>query len=118
MSLWIPRRDAQGRLHFYTVNIPLQLVLVVPAICLAFLLGLASTAALEALAVSTGMLLLGFAFFLRAKISVYHSGFWFSFGSGRMSVRMRRYYRLGYLLLIPAALMTFVLSLLVIRIHG
>ncbi len=118
MSLWIPRRDAEGRFYFYSVNIPFLLVVAVPAICLSILLGLAATAPLEALALSTGMLFAGFAMFLRAKVSVYQSGFWFSFGSGRMTARMRRLYRLGYLLMIPAVLITFLLSVLVIRIYG
>ena len=118
MSLWIPHRDAEGRLYFYTINIPFFLVVAISAICLAILLNLATTAPLEALVLSATMLLVGFASFLLAKISVYQTGFWFSFGSGRMTARMRHFYRLGYLLMIPGALMTFLLSVLVIRIHG
>lgn len=118
MSLWIPRRDAEGRLYFYTINISFLLVMAFATIYLAILLNLATTAPLEALVLSASMLFVGFASFLLAKISVYQTGFWFSFGSGRMTARMRRFYRLGYLLMVPGALMTFLLSVLVIRIHG
>jgi hypothetical protein len=117
MSFWIPRRDAQGRLYYYTINFPLLYIPVILGMFLAILGSLAATAPLEALAVSFGMLLVGFALFLRAKVSVYQHGFWFSFGSARMSARMRRLYRLGYCIMIPAALVTFLLSVLVIRMH-
>jgi hypothetical protein len=118
MSFWIPRRDAEGRLYYFTISIPVLFMPAILAVCLVTLLSLAATAPIEALAVSTGMLLVGFAFFLRAKVSVYQHGFWFSFGSGRMTAGMRRLYRIGYCLMVPAALVTFLLSVLVLRMHG
>ena len=118
MSLWIPRRDAQGRLYYYATNIPFLLIAAILGVCWAILLGLAATAPLEALAFSFGILAIGFALFLRAKVSVYQHGFWFSFGSGRMTARMRRLYCLGYCLMVPAALLTLLLSVLVVRVHG
>jgi len=118
MSFWIPRRDADGRLHLYTISIPLLFVVAVPCIFLAILLDLAATAPLESLLFSSSILFLGFASFLLAKISVYQTGFWFSIGSGQMTARMRRFYRLGYLLMVPGAVMTLLLSALVMRLHG
>jgi hypothetical protein len=38
MSLWFRKRDKQGRLHYFSVNIPLLLVVAVIGILLALLL--------------------------------------------------------------------------------
>ena len=118
MSLWIPRRDVDGRLHWYSVSVPIY-ALSALAVCLGvLLLELATKAPLKSLTFFAGTLLLGFAAFLTAKISVFQTGFWFSFGSGRMTPRMRRFYRLGYLLMVPGAVMTLLLSALVIGLYG
>jgi hypothetical protein len=118
MSLWIPRRDSDGRLYWYSVSVPIVALVPALAICLVLLVDLARNAPLKSLTFFAGMLLLGFAAFLSAKVSVYQTGFWFSFGSGRMTPGMRRFYRLGYSLMVPAAIMTLLLSLLVVRLHG
>ena len=118
MSLWIPRRDADGRLHYYSVNVPLLPLVAVLGMCLVLLLELTTKAPLKLLTFFAGMLLLGFAAFFTAKISVFQTGFWFSFCSGRMTPRMRRFYRLSYLLMVPGAVMTLLLSALVIGLYG
>ncbi len=118
MSLWIPRRTADGRLYWYSVGVPIFALGPVLAVCLLLLVELATKAPLESLAFFAGMLLFGFTAFLVAKISVFQASIWFSFGSRRMTRRMRRFYRLGYLLMVPGAVMTLLLSTLVIRLYG
>ena len=118
MSLWVPHYDAKGRLYWYSVSVPILPLIAAVGVSVAFLLEMATNAPLKSLTFFAGMLLLGFAAFLAAKISVFQTGFWFSFGSGRMTPRMRRFYRLGYLLMVPAAVVTVLLSMLVVRLHG
>jgi len=118
MSLWIPSRSEDGRLHWYLVDLPIFSLMAFLGFFLVVMLDLAINAPLESLLAVSSVLFLGFLAFLAAKISVYQNGFWFSFGSNRMTSGMRRLYRLGYLLMIPASIMTLLLSILVLRFHG
>ncbi|MEM9660398.1 MAG: hypothetical protein AAF961_18695 [Planctomycetota bacterium] len=117
MSVWIPRRDAQGRLYYYTISVPLLWIPAIIGILMAALAPVAATMPLESLAWAYGLLAIGFALFLRAKASLFEQGIWFSFGSGRMTPRMRRLYRLGYCLMIPAAMVAFSLCLMVVCMY-
>lgn len=67
---------------------------------LVFILGL-----VIALGPAIGMLfmLIGFALFLAAKLSVISQGVYVSWGSGRMSARFRKCYRVGYALMFLGA---------------
>ncbi|HYD46755.1 MAG TPA: hypothetical protein VEB21_00315 [Terriglobales bacterium] len=53
------------------------------------------------------IVLIGFAMFLRAKLSVIRVEPWINFGSRRMEPNMRDLYRVGYWLMIVGTLTTF-----------
>ncbi len=118
MSLWIPCRDASGRLHWYSTSVPFFVLIPVFAICSILLVQLAIHAPLRSVGLFVFILLLGFAAFFKAKISVFQTGMWFTFGSRQMTPDMKRLYRLGYLLMVPAGAIILLLNLLLVGFHG
>ena len=97
--------------------LPIFALLPIVGVMLACFVQLAHKAPLGSLAFATSTLLLGFLAFLAAKLSVYQTGVWFSFGTKSMAPNMKNLYRMGYLLMIPSAISLLLLSLLVLRLH-
>ena len=117
MSLWIRRRDADGKLHQYAIPFdPLALIAGV-GISIGFLLSFlfafrnfAETQPLQTAFVLVLMLALGFAMFAAAKLSVMRTGVLFSFGPARMTRSMRHLYFGGYVLIACSALLVLVFT--------
>lgn len=53
-----------------------------------------------------GLYVVGFGCFAVAKVSRIRSGDFFSFGSSRMSPKLRTFYRVGYALMLTALMLT------------
>lgn len=92
MSLWFRTRDQDGTVHYVTVPFDLLVPIVVMGIAVALLLPLLvafrNAVRTEPVLTSTrcvAILLIGFAMFAVAKISVIRSGHLVSYGPSRMT---------------------------------
>ena len=103
MSLWLSKRNADGRVHYYAVPFDPTLFLISVGICLGLSLPLVfalrdatrhrptEVVAAIALTLAAGMAMLAV-----AKASVIRRGVLISFGPGPMTRGMRRLYFAGY----------------------
>ena len=117
MSLWIRRRDADGKLHQYAIPFdPMAFVAIVGilmGLTLSFVIAfreLAATRPLQTACVLAIAIALGFAMFATAKFSVMRRGVLFSFGPARMTRSMQRLYFAGYALIAGSALLVLIFS--------
>ena len=117
MSLWIRRRDADGKFHQYAIPFdPLAFIAIVGisiGLTLSFVFAfreLAATRPLQTACVLAIVLALGFAMFATAKLSVMRRGVLFSFGPARMTRWMRRLYFGGYALIAGSALLVLIFA--------
>ena len=102
MSLWIQRRDKNGRLYYISIGV-FPLVLMIPLSLLMFLVLSAPVGSMLSFLALVG---LGFFLFAVAKTSVFRQGCLVSFGSAKMGPGMRTAYRTGWLLMVIGATLT------------
>ncbi len=106
MSLWFRIRDKDGSVHHVSIPFEPLLFVALVGISVAILLPFLQMfrAAVVTSPVSTSiacasLLMVGFAFFALAKVSVIRAGHLVSFGPRKMSRMMRSLYYVGYVLL-------------------
>lgn len=119
MSLWIPRRDKNGRLYFFVVGLPIvliPLVFVIP-LCLCLLTFCVVTAPVETMLSFLAVTGFGFLLFAVAKVSVFRQGRLVSFGSAKMNSQMRTAYRTGWVLMVIGATLTLFAISFASRMH-
>jgi hypothetical protein len=117
MSFWIVKRDKTGRRHHLSISVPIVPIIALfglLSVCILSVIGSLSTAAVLLV---FSIVMVGFALLGTAKLSVILRGRRVSFGSAQMSPGMRRLYRAGYALLLPAAVVTLLWSLLTLAKH-
>ena len=102
MSLWFYKTDDYGKQSIYCVNIPFQLIF----ISIVFFVGITTTilsthfiGKLENLLDSFLLIIVGFAFFLISKISLFVRGIWISWGMKSMAKTFKVMYIVGYILM-------------------
>lgn len=117
MSLWVRRRDADGKSHQYAIPFDPLVLMGIIGISIGFTLSLvlafrdfATRQPVQAACLLTFALAIGFAMFATAKLSVIVSGVLFSFGPARMTRSMRRLYFGGYTLIACAAFLAMILT--------
>lgn len=106
MSLWIPRRDKNGRLYYFVVGVPITLIFAAIGFCICLLLVCVVTAPTGSMLSFLAVTGSGFFLFAVAKVSVFRQGRLVSFGSAKMSPRMRMTYRTGWVLMAIGATLT------------
>ena len=99
MSLWIPRRDKNGRLYFLVVELPIMVIFAVVIIGVSLLVSCVATAPVGSMLSFFALTGFGFFLFAVAKVSVFRRGRLVSFGSAEMSPQMRTAYRTGWVLM-------------------
>jgi hypothetical protein len=87
MSLWIYKKDKDGKQNLYWVDIPLFSIPLIISLFLAVFI----TQFFYFIAI-------GFIFILIAKISLFSKGIWISWGSKQMSKPFKLLYQAGYIL--------------------
>lgn len=106
MSLWIPKRDKNGRLYFFVVGLPISLIFPAIGICMCLLMFCLATAPVESMFSFLAVTGFGFLLFAMAKASGFRQGCLVSFGSAKMDPRMRTAYRTGWILMAIGATLT------------
>ncbi|HEY1372144.1 MAG TPA: hypothetical protein VGH50_06715 [Candidatus Binatia bacterium] len=106
MSLWLYKRDQDGKPYVIAVDITPAILPVMT------ILGLL-TAILFPLFLQSGpqriiqfFLRTGLFCLLAAKVSLFRGGMWFSWGPGQMTRRWARVYKIGYVLMGIGTVMT------------
>jgi hypothetical protein len=119
MSLWFRTRDQDGTVHYVTVPFdplaPIVVMGIAVALLLPLLVAFRNAVRTEPVLTSTrcvAILLIGFAMFAVAKITVIRAGQFVSYGPSRMKRGMRYLYYLGYVIMSAGAMLV-VLFLLV-----
>ena len=106
MSLWIPKRDKNGRLYFIVVELPIFLIFPAIGFVICLLLSCVATAPVESMLSFLAVTGFGLFLFAVAKVSVFRQGHLVSFGSAKMSPQMRTAYRTGWVLMVIGATLT------------
>ena len=106
VSLWIPKRDKTGRVYYFVVELPIMVILAIVAIGVSLLVSCVATAPVESMLSFLAVTGIGFFLFAVAKVSVFRQGELVSFGSARMSAKMKTAYRTGWVLMAIGATLT------------
>ncbi len=109
MSFWWYGRKRNGRRYLWQIDTePFAIAMTIVFVVVAVALNLLSNLSL-AISLSFVLLIGGLACLVVAKISLYRQGIWLSFGPGHMSRGYARLYKIAYVLMGVAALLTLLL---------
>ncbi len=114
MSIWINKKDKDGKSHILAIEVPIMGVII--------LLGLFTSLfapryflSSEEIVIKTiardsaCLLVTGFLFILISKISLFRKRIWISWGSKLMTKPFRLLYKFGYLLMLGGVLISLVI---------
>jgi hypothetical protein len=96
MSLWFFRRAKKGERLVWLIDVPLLPTLALVGATVGVLLSMVCQYPMATAIGSVGMMLIGYACLVSAKISLFRRGIWISWGPRLMSVGCARLYRAGY----------------------
>ena len=110
MSLWLYRRDKNGKKILWQIDFDPMIILVVIGLLAALFIGPSVFRNPSIIKMFPfGLLSAGLACLIVSKISLYKRGIWFSFGPGFMTKGYAKLYKAGYLLLGVGTLLLFAL---------
>jgi len=90
MSFWIYKKDSEGKKHWWVIDIePLFIVMIV-----SLLLAVVGPTLIFSLPFC--LIFIGFILLVISKVSLFHKGIWFSFGTALMTRKYARLYKLAY----------------------
>jgi hypothetical protein len=99
MSFWIYRKDKEGKSAVYSVNIPIELLIIIIGILAAFILPRYMFDSTQIGKDSLSIAGLGFVLFFISKISLFKKRIWNSWGPRLMSKPFKVAYSIGYVLI-------------------